>query len=344
MKFTKEIIETIKQFVIDNIESHTNDISSVMIKHFGITKPTAIKYVSELVKDKIIEKTGKGRYPKYKLKSDFFVIKKKITKDLEEDVIWLEEILPKLQGLSENVREICQYGFTEMVNNVIDHSEGKCLEINLLIDYKKIMINIIDDGVGIFNKIKNDLKLSDPKFAILELAKGKFTSDPKNHSGEGIFFTSRMFYPFIISSAELTFLGNKSYKDLLFESKKDKTKGTFVFMCISKKSNLSIKKVFDEYADPDKIPGFHKTVVPVKLMEYEGESLLSRSQAKRLSNRFDHFLEVVLDFEGVKIIGQAFADQIFRVFANAHPNVNLEVINVIDDVQKMINYVKSNKF
>jgi len=70
--------------------------------------------------------------------------------------------------------------------------------------------------------------------------------------------------------------------------------------------------------------------------------LLSRSQAKRLIQRFDYFLEVILDFEGVNFIGQAFADQIFRVFVNAYPNVNLVAINTIDEVQNMINYVNSN--
>ncbi len=98
-------------------------------------------------------------------------------------------------------------------------------------------------------------------------------------------------------------------------------------MEISKTSEKDLVSISNEYADPDKVPGFHRTVIPVKLMEYEGEALLSRSQAKRLINRFDHFLEVILDFEGVKFIGQAFADQIFRVFVNAHPHVNIVAVN-----------------
>ena len=71
------------------------------------------------------------------------------------------------------------------------------------------------------------------------------------------------------------------------------------------------------------ILSFHKTLILVKLMELEEDFLISRSQAKRLINRFDKFVEVVLDFDGVTQIGQAFADQIFRVFQNKHPNVHL---------------------
>ncbi|NQT60637.1 MAG: DUF4325 domain-containing protein [Bacteroidetes bacterium] len=343
MKFTKEIINTIKEFIVENIEDHPNNIASVVIEHFGITKPTVSKYINELIVDDSIVRTGKGRYPKYQLKKAVFEIKKIISDSLEEDVIWREEISFKIKHLPKNIRSICQYGFTEMVNNVIDHSEGKQLTITVSISANNVEFMIKDDGIGIFNKIQKDLNLDDPKHAILELAKGKFTSDPENHTGEGIFFSSRMFDSFVIVSRELRFVGNTASRDWLFEDCKLDNKGTLVFMKISKTSTLDMESIFNEYSDPDKVPGFHRTVIPVKLMEYEGESLISRSQAKRLIKRFDHFLEVILDFEGVKFIGQAFADQIFRVFVNAHQKVKLIAINTIDEVQNMINYVKSNK-
>ena len=343
MKFTKEIINTIKEFIIEKISEHPNNIASAVIKHFGITKPTVSKYINELIEEGILERTGKGRYPKYQLKTVTVEIKKLISNSLEEDVIWRDEVSSRIENLPKNIKSICQYGFTEMVNNVIDHSEGVNLNITVLINAKNVKFIIEDDGIGIFNKIQKDLKLENPKYSILELAKGKFTSDPENHTGEGIFFTSRMFDSFVIISRELRFLGNTDSGDWLFEDCNFDSSGTVVFMEISKTSKLDMVKIFNEYADPNKVPGFHRTVIPVKLMEYEGESLLSRSQAKRLIHRFDHFLEVILDFEGVKFIGQAFADQIFRVFVNAHPNVNIIALNAIDEIQNMINYVKSNK-
>jgi len=48
----------------------------------------------------------------------------------------------------------------------------------------------------------------------------------------------------------------------------------------------------------------------------------------------------LLDFSGVEMIGQAFADQIFRVFRNEHPDINLVRINTNDDVEKMIQRVR----
>ena len=38
----------------------------------------------------------------------------------------------------------------------------------------------------------------DKRQALFELSKGKFTTDPSRHSGEGVFFTSRMFDDFEI--------------------------------------------------------------------------------------------------------------------------------------------------
>lgn len=71
-------------------------------------------------------------------------------------------------------------------------------------------------------------------------------------------------------------------------------------------------------------------------MESPEELLMSRSQARRLITRFDRFREVILDFSGVEIIGQGFADEIFRVFANAQPHVKLCPIHCGKDVDAMI--------
>jgi len=45
---------------------------------------------------------------------------------------------------------------------------------------------------------------------------------------------------------------------------------------------------------------------------------------------------VVLDFAGVNTIGQAFADEIFRVFQQAHPSVKLRSFNTNAEVEAMI--------
>jgi hypothetical protein len=42
------------------------------------------------------------------------------------------------------------------------------------------------------------------------------------------------------------------------------------------------------------------------------------------------------------MIGQAFADEVFRVFANDHPNIEILSINANDDVKQMIKRVSTD--
>lgn len=106
-------------------------------------------------------------------------------------------------------------------------------------------------------------------------------------------------------------------------------------MRLANDSPRAMRSVFDEFSDQEEY-SFDKTVVPVRLAQHEGEKLVSRSQAKRVAHRFERFKRVVLDFEGVAEIGQAFADELFRVFAAGHPNVRLTPINTSPAVANMV--------
>ena len=74
---------------------------------------------------------------------------------------------------------------------------------------------------------------------------------------------------------------------------------------------------------------------------YGTDKLVSRSQAKRVLARVELFKTVVFDFKGVDYIGQAFSDEIFRVFANAHPDIKLLPIHANSEVKRMIARARS---
>jgi len=229
-----------------------------------------------------------------------------------------------------------------MINNAIDHSEGKVLTIGLEINLKKVRMVVSDDGIGIFNKIQRDLDLQTPQQSILELYKGKYTSDPKGHSGEGIFFTSRMVDDFNILSYGLFFTGHDGSDFILEHTSVDNVKGTTVFLDVNLDTKRTTKEIFDRFADPDIEPGFFRTCIPVRLMNIEGGQLLSRSQAKRLMMRVDRLVDVILDFSGVEMIGQAFADEVFRVFQALHEKVRIRAINANESIANMIAYVNAS--
>jgi len=263
----------------------------------------------------------------------------KITPELAEDVVWVDQIRPALGQLPDNVMNIWHHGFTEMFNNAKDHSEGTEILVQIKKDAAMTKMMIMDDGIGIFRKIQSAMNLLDERHAVLELAKGKFTTDPKNHSGEGIFFTSRMFDFFDILSGGVFFSHQRGKShDWIAERDQPKT-GTTVFMELHNHTARTTRKIFDEFSSNDEEYLFNKTVVPVRLAKYGDDNLISRSQAKRLLARVELFKVVVLDFKEVHTIGQAFADEIFRVFAKQHPEINLVPIHANSEVRRMIERV-----
>jgi anti-sigma regulatory factor (Ser/Thr protein kinase) len=334
----------IRQFILDQVAQNPSGLTHLIVQKFGISRQAAARYLQEMAQDGQIIAEGTTKDRVYKPGLSQALQKKYVLQgSLEESEIWSKDFMALCQGLKENVVRICEYGFTEMVNNAIDHSNGKHLILIMERNTQVILIKIVDDGIGIFRKIKEDHHLSDERQSILELAKGKLTSDPEKHSGQGIFFTSRAFEDFFIHSGDLAFGHVPDEERHRILDGMPIQKGTAVQMQIHLDSDKKLRDVFNDFANPeDDNFAFDKTVVPVRLIQYEGESLVSRSQAKRLLSRVENFKTVLLDFESIQSVGPAFADEIFRVYKSGHPQVKLVPVNVSEEILKTIHQAKSN--
>lgn len=332
---TKEIHD----FILKNVSAHKKDISVLTSQKFNLSRQSVSGHLNRLVKEDLLSASGMTRAREYKLR-DYISTKFEfdVTDDLQEDVIWRKNISPLMEGIKKNVMDILYYGFTEMVNNVIDHSSSKKLEVIVYRNVINTQLIIRDFGIGIFKKIQQDFNLLDPRHSLLELSKGKLTSDDANHTGQGIFFTSRMFDTFNIWSEKLFYACTTENDEWLIETedKTDSIQGTSINMEISENSDRTDLEIFNKYTSEFDDYGFTKTHIPLELLRYEGEKLVSRSQAKRLLARADEFNEIILDFKGITGIGQAFADEIFRVYKQNHPNIILYSINTTDEIDKMI--------
>ena len=334
-------IETIREFIVNNVSGHPTGISRLVADEFDISRQTANQHVKRLVQQGQLKASGNTKARHYELETlvyhDDTIT---VTPRLEEHVTWRETIVPYLSEVNDNIVAICQYGFTEMVNNVVSHAIAKKMRIVVERNPVLIRLMVCDDGIGIFTKIQNAFDYSDPRHALLELAKGKVTSDPDRHTGEGIFFASKMFDSFSLWSGDLFYgRSQKGVDDWLIEVEdRDRYKGTAVVMEINPNSSRTDQAVFDLYASGDN-NDFSRTHVPIKLARYEQEQLISRSQARRVLARFERFKEVILDFQGVDMIGQAFADEIFRVFHREHPGIELLVFSASETIRGMIKRV-----
>ena len=322
--------ETLKLIAKDG-----RNVGSRLSKYFGITRQAASGRLRKLVRLGVVEATGTTRDRVYRLKTLSEALSSYDIPGPTEDIVWRELCVPQVADLPENVRDIWHYGITEMVNNAIDHSGSPVMRVGMVRNALYTSAWVSDDGEGIFHKIQRALNLYDPREAIIELAKGKFTTDPENHTGEGIFFSSKMFDAYDIRSKNLFFMHDDGEMDVLAERDRPGD-GTLVMMRIDNASMRTTKEVFDQFSTPDEYT-FDKTIVPVRLAIHEGEKLVSRSQAKRITMRFEKFRHVILDFAGVSEIGQAFADEIFRVFQASHPNVLMAPMNMTNAVKDMVN-------
>lgn len=266
-----------------------------------------------------------------------------INKDLQEDTV-LDEIksqAPFLQDVKENVDSILYYAFTEILNNAIEHSVSKSVTVSFEETGEFIVFEVLDKGIGVFKNIQENKHLDSELAAIQELLKGKTTTLPHSHTGEGIFFTSKIARVFVLDSFQYRLRVDNFIKDIFVEEI-DRYEGTRVRFEIEKNSNKHLNDVFEEYQSEPGAFSFDKTKVHVKLFA-AGTIYISRSQARRLMANLDKFNVIILDFEGIKTIGQAFADEIFRVFAVRHPHVQIQTINMNETVEFMVKRVQGTQ-
>lgn len=313
--------------------AHPKDLTKFYIAQEGISRTAAARYVLQLEQEGWIARSGPATHPVFSPGFRRRVSQVYDLADLEEDVIWERDIRPYLT-LKANVTGIAAHGFTEMVNNAIDHSAGTAVFVSASQTQTDLTIVVADNGIGIFEKIAAALNLADKRQALFELSKGKLTTDPSRHSGEGVFFTSRMFDYFEIEANGLQYSHDDKH-DFLHEEPSPFIEGTAVFMRITLTTDRTSNDVFQQFMNAPDDFDFSKTIVPMKLARLGDEHLISRSQAKRLIARFDRFKKVILDFKDVSEIGQAFADELFRVYANAHSQVEMVPVNMSAQVERM---------
>ncbi len=337
MKFSSEKKRSIIMYLLEQIDAGAPDVSRLVSEKCNISRNTVNNYLSELIDGGIIRKLKRNQYELVNEKFVYIFYRNRA--ELESDTYIFDNFFKAhIEDCTDEAKQIWSHAITEMVNNVIDHSNAEQLSMLVKKNYFKISVALLDNGVGIFEKLKEHFGFASLDEARQELFKGKLTTDAENHSGEGIFFTSKMMDTFFIMSSGLTFARDKYDADVI-SGTESASNGTAVVMTLSNFTHRKIADVFDEFSGVES--GFTKTVIPMRSMF--DNSPVSRSQAKRVCNRLESFKEIILDFDEIEWMGQAFAHQLFVVFQNKNPEINLVPINMSEAVEKMYNHVKNTK-
>ncbi len=329
-------INPIQKFLLDHIPQHPNDIVAFAAKKCFVTRMTIHRHLKTLLQANKIIKTGTTKNTRYHLsETNNRNLSFKITVGLDESTLWIDYF--KNSALKNNLDDILHYGFTEMFNNAIDHSQGSRINASIHYDKDYITMTISDNGIGIFEKIKRSFCLIDYQSALLTVSLAKNTTDPSKHSGQGIFFTSRMFDIFTLQANNITYIKNNVTDDWSVDYLTKTTKGTNVILQINPHTTREINTVFGKYTNTESGNfEFDKTETLVKLADFNRDKFIARSEAKMIVASLKDFAKITFDFRDVRLVGQGFVDEIFRVYQNRHPHVILSYVNANENVRFMI--------
>lgn len=335
-----DLRQEILNLVAQNKEVRTREL----VKKYKISRQYVSRILHELVRKGNLVKLGSFRYayyvsPEHAQKLSIKILKRFKNQNLKEHEVLndIEKESPLVSSLRENVRSIFNYAFLEMLNNAIEHSESDNIELSVE-ENSNLIFHIDDFGIGVFRNIMRKRNLKSELEAIQDLLKGKTTTQPRAHSGEGIFFTSKIADVYILESYGYKLTIDNLVKDIFLEELKPSKRGTKVTFQISSDSNKHLIDIFKKYQT---IPGEHafdKTEIQIKLYTM-GTIHISRSQARRVLSGLEKFKTIILDFDNVPNVGQAFADEIFRVFKNKYPEIEIKPIKMNEAVRFMIGRV-----
>lgn len=340
----EKILEVAKQYG----KIKTRDIA----RQFGVSRQYISMLVGQLVTSRELIKIGGTRsafyvFPEY-LKEHPGILPTRFigrfaNKGLEEHKVLtdIENKFARIFDLRENVRNIFTFSFSEMLNNAIEHSRSKSIVVEVSVTKNELWFTVNDSGVGVFRNVMQKRHLKSEVHAIQDLLKGKTTTMPKSHSGEGIFFTSKAADVFILDSFGHQMIVNNKTHAVSPKQVSTRKRGTRVIFRISTDTERHLSDVFRKYTNVkgDRDYGFDKTEIRVKLYTAGGVHI-SRSQARRILSGLEKFKIVLLDFEQVPLVGQAFADEIYRVFRNKHPGIEIQEENMSENVKFMVERAK----
>ncbi|MDD2786165.1 MAG: DUF4325 domain-containing protein [Patescibacteria group bacterium] len=338
-----------KEKILSFIKERRIVTNTDLSQYLGVSRAYTHKLLQSLIEEGQIKTVGNSRQAHYVLANDpdsaraaLSAIRRitfKLTNvGLDESLVFeqMERTTGIFIGVPENVYKLVRFAFTEMLNNAIDHSGSEQILIECRRTDTAIVFTVRDFGIGIFNNVMKSRRLPNTLSAIEDLLKGKTTTMPERHSGEGVFFTSKSADTFVADSFEKRLTITNLVSDMFISERKSILQGTLITFTIGLKSSRTLDGVFKAFTSMgDYGASFSKTRVLIKLYE-RGDTFLSRSEAKRVLVNLEHFEEVELDFKKVATVGQAFADEIFRVWKRSHPKVRLIPINMSDDVAFMV--------
>jgi anti-sigma regulatory factor (Ser/Thr protein kinase) len=170
---------------------HADTLPAHLMQRLQISRRQAGLLLKRLVALQWLQASGTPRKPRYTPGPLRQVVKRYALAGLQEDAPWRQDFAPCF-ALPPALQAMAQHAFTELVNNAVDHSGGSSVTVSMRQTPLQLQLLVSDDGVGLFRRVAEHFDVAEPALAMLELAKGKLTSDPDRHCGHGLVFTAQL--------------------------------------------------------------------------------------------------------------------------------------------------------
>lgn len=314
---------------------HPDDLIAHVADRVHASKPAARKAVARLVEAGWLVKQGSVSRPVYRPGLFRQVVSSYPLQGLVEDVPWERDFMPNFV-LPPQVQRMAQHVFNEILNNAIDHSGGTTVTVSLRQTPNHVQLLVSDDGRGLFDRIRESFAIDDAQHAMLELSKGKLTSLPDRHTGRGLFFSAQLADVFEVHANGSNFQRRGWDGGGWHCGKPLARQGTSVYASIALDTERTLDSVLNVWSTDRQGIAFDRTRVPLRLLLSTNTALDSRSQARRAASRLQQFSHARIDFSGVSDIGHSFADELFRVFAGQHPELELVAENMSPKVANLV--------
>ena len=331
-------LNTLTQWITAAAVTHPERLDAELMARFGVSRRAARRALSRLVELQWLERQGTPRRPMYRPGMLRQVVRRYALAGLDEDLPWAQDFAPCF-ALPHHVNRLVQHAFCELLNNAIDHSAGTQVTVSLRQTSSHVQLLVSDNGCGLFQQIAQAFDICDPHLAMLELSKGKLTSQPRTHSGQGLFFTSKLADVFDLHANEVAYQRRDWDREGWQPRRALQHQGTSAYASFALDTQRTLGDVRAMHSLNANSLAFESTSVALRLMTSQRVGLESRAQARRIFARLDEFERAEVDFNGVGEVGHAFADELFRVLAPAAPALELVPVNMSPAVASMVTSV-----
>jgi anti-sigma regulatory factor (Ser/Thr protein kinase) len=308
---------------------HGASLAAHLMQRLAIGRSSATALLRRLVAAQWLQRSGPRHRPVYRPGALRQVVRTYALAGLQEDRPWRVDIAPCLE-LPPAVRRMAQHACTELLNNAVDHSGGNRVTLSVRQTPLHLQMLVSDDGCGVFDRIEQAFAIDEPRLAMFELSKGKLSSDPLRHRGHGLYFTAQLADIFDLHANGVAFqrrTGTDAVAGRWRDTRSLARAGSSIYWAVALDTPRTLASVLEAHSGGRPGCPFELTRVPLHLLA-DGGVLASRAEARRVAARLVEFRGALLDFCGVRELGQAFADELFRVCPQDQPRLRIEPVGM----------------